>query len=174
VTTEDPGTTIRLAQDIGAIKQGVKTLGEGQKEVDRKITGLQRAIGDLVTRDDCRSHRADLADRVRRPVPSGSRSAIRERLGPLELLGRKAGAVTAIFGLLAMMVVGTIVVARFVSSLERALERDRVEQKRQTGQVLNEIRSREPQPIIIQNRPVVPPDAGTGRRRTRRKRRSTP
>ena len=168
---EDPRATsslFRLAQDVGSIKQGVKQLEDGQREVDRKITGLQRSVAGLVTREDCKASRQDLTARI--AVERPRRPPSSERPAWLETAGKKAGAASAILGLLAMLVVGLVLVSRFVSSVERAIEADRKEQLRQTTQVLDEIRSSQRPPIIIQQPAQPPPDAGPARKRRRRTR----
>lgn len=168
--TDDRHPSLRLAQDIGAIKQGVKTLDEGQREVDRKITGIQRTIATLVTKEDCRTFRGDLTDRIKRP-PSGSSKPLPADARPtlLEMAGRKAGAIAAILALLSMMLGGLVVLSRFVSSLERTMEVSRAQQAKRTDELLHQLRQPR-QPIVIQQQVPARPDAGAPRRRRRTRR----
>lgn len=166
--TDDRHPSLRLAQDLGAIKQGVKTLDEGQREVDRKITGLQRTVATLVTKEDCRTHRVDLMDRVKRASGAIRTMAPGARPGLLESAGRKAGAIAAILALLSMLLGGLVVLSRFVGQVERTLETSRKEQAAQTTEVLRELRAPKPPTVIYQSVPVYP-DAGSRHRRRRRR-----
>lgn len=141
---DQTSSLIRFAEDIGEIRAGVKTLDEGQRRVDKKITGLQRNVADLVTRADCSAHRDEVTERIdtalfareaRGEIPSAAPAPTL-----LELAGRKAGAIAAILSLVAMLAVGLVVVSRVVASLERAIDRDRKAQAATTRRLIDEVR----------------------------------
>lgn len=171
---EPTPSALRVAQDLGSIKEGVRNLTEGQKRVDKKITGLQRNVADLVTRADCKQHRNDVTEKIDMAVaasaqqhrdghPAGPRPAFLERAG------KQAGAIAAILSLVTMIIVGVVVVARFVASLERAIDADRQAQNTATKVVLQELRKRPEPAIVYQSLAPLPPDAGAPRKRKRRR-----
>lgn len=156
---ESTSSLIRFASDIGEIRQGVKGLEEGQRRVDKKITGLQRNVADLVTKADCSAHRDEVTERIdtalfareeRGEIPAASPPAM------LEAAGRKAGEITAILTLVAMLVGGVVVIARFVSSLEMAIDKDRRVQENTNRQILDELKRARYRPAAI----APQPDAG--------------
>lgn len=164
---------IRFAQDIGTIREGVRNLDEGQRKVDKKITGLQRTVAELVTRADCKARHADVTERIDTALFAAAQPAPPQeqgKAGILELAGKKAGAIAAILSLLAMIVVGVVVIARFVGSLERAIDADRKAQETANKELVQALRGSS-KPVAPALPAVAPePDAGptTRRRRGRR------
>lgn len=166
---------IRFAQDLGSIKAGVKALDEGQRRVDKKITGLYRTVGELVTKSDCRQLRDSVAKKI--AITASSANGTPERHGLLESAGKKAGAIAAILSLLAMVAVGMVVVSRFISSLERALDATREAQQRSSSLLLHELRQQAKVSAVASEPIYLPPDAGpppSNGRKARRRRRGHP
>lgn len=169
VDREPSHPLLRFAQDIGEIKAGVRSLDDGQRRADKKITDLNRSVAHLVTREDCQAHRDDVTEKIDTALFATVEPATapRNRRTLLDLAGQKAGAIAAILTLLSMLIVGVIVVSRFVGSLERAIDQDRKQQQMATEQVLSELR-KTAAPVVVQPAAPVKPDAGRPRRRRRR------
>jgi hypothetical protein len=151
------------ARILGRIEAGVENLKEGQNETNEKVSGLHRTVADLVTKDDCKDHRVVLCKKfdakLEAQAVEDTTEAFVAQPGPLERLGKKAGAIAAILGLVGMLLAGLIWFSRLIGSVERTLAADRQAQKVATKKMLEELRR--PKPSVVVHQPVlVYPDAG--------------
>lgn len=152
---------LKFAEDLGHIKRGVHNLEDGQQELDEKVSGLYRTVGNLVTKEDCQAHRAE----TEVIVPEAAATA------PPPLLDRMAKGAKSVTAILVLAgLLGGLLLAgsRFVSSVERALARDRAAQESARESLIQELK-RAQEPVIVHQPVYIYPDAGTRRRRRRRR-----
>lgn len=163
---------IKFAGDIGAIKEGVKGLKDGQDKLTSTVSDLHTQ---MVTKDDCSDHREVLCKKLdAKADANAARAANAARVEAdkaqnwLVRWGKKAGAITAIIGLILLCGGTLLALSRFIASVESTLAQDRKVQASQTRQVMRELK-RPRDPVIVTQPILVYPDAGVRRYRPRRR-----
>lgn len=159
---DDPAPShpmLKVYSDIGTITQGIKNLekgqdklGQGQEEVEKKISGLYRNVGNLVTKDEC-STRHPLGKHLTPESPMVGTPSLLQRAAD------NAGNITKILTLVASLVIGLWAVHKFSTRLEATLARAEVQTEKTTQKLIKSIEN-QPEPRVVYVPVPASPDAG--------------
>ena len=146
--TDPTGQAVKIAKLEIRMQGAEKAVSELTGDVRDQLKELNGKLGDLVTKNDCTTHSAQVAVDVQRAVQNGG--TVQKSL--LEKLREKAAAITVIGALIFAAVAGAYKVAKFAASVEDLVKEQTATVVRETKEVKHAVR-KEPVKIYVPYEP---------------------